>query len=65
MIGMFTTKEDKQKFDNWTKETIYEAYLLEVEARLTLNKEVNRLNRRLAEIRFMAAGVRDTIGCNK
>jgi len=65
MTGMFTTKEDKQKFDNWTKETIYEAYLLEVEARLTLNKEVNRLNRRLAEIRFMAAGVRDTIGCNK
>ena len=59
MTGMFLTKDDKDKFDKWTKEEIYEAYLAEVVLKHKLNKEVNRLGRKLAEIRFMA-GHRDS-----
>jgi len=55
MNGMFLTKHDEWQFNNWTKEQIYEAYLTEVETRKMLNKELNRLNRKLAEIRHMAA----------
>ncbi len=54
MSGMFLTKEDKKKFDGWDKHNIYEAYLAEVNERQKLNKEVNRLNRVLAEIKFLA-----------
>jgi len=54
----FLTKEDELQFDSWTKEQVYEAYLIEVEARKLANQEVNRLGRRLAEIKFMA-GKRD------
>jgi len=51
---MFLNKEDKEKYEKWTKQDIYEAYLAETEARKALNKEVNKLGRRLAEIRYKA-----------
>ncbi len=53
-IGMFTDKKAQEKFDKWSKEDIYEAYLVEAESRAILNKEVNRLNRKIAEIRYAA-----------
>ena len=56
MTGAFLTKEDKDTFDKYTKEQIYEAYLIEFKERERLNKEVNRLGRKLAEIKFMAGG---------
>jgi len=51
--GMFLTKEDEIKFNNWTKKEIYEAYLLEFIARKRIESEVIRLERKLAEIRFI------------
>lgn len=51
-IGIFSNKEDKEKFDKWTKEDIYKAYLLENTEKIRLNQEVNRLGRKIAEIRF-------------
>lgn len=45
-------KEDKEKFDSWTKEQIYEAYLSEYEARRFLEQSNKRLERKLAKIRF-------------
>ena len=53
-IGMFMTDKDKEKFDSWTKEQIYEAYLLEVEKSNKINKELNVANRLIAEIKFKA-----------
>lgn len=53
MSGIFTTKEEEQKYNMWSKIQIYEAYLVEAKARQTLNKEVNRLNRKLAEIKYL------------
>jgi len=50
----FKTKHDEWKYNNWTKDDIYKAYLLEYEARMMLSKELNRLNRKLAEIRYQA-----------
>ncbi len=52
--GIFTDKKAQAKFDKWSKEDIYEAYLVEAESRAILNKEVNRLNRKIAEIRYAA-----------
>ena len=52
--GMFTDKKAQEKFDKWSKEDIYEAYLVEAESRAILNKKVNRLNRKIAEIRYAA-----------
>jgi len=54
MSGMFMTDADEAKYNEWTKEDIYKAYLIEVEAKQLLIKEVNKLNRRLAEIRYKA-----------
>jgi len=51
--GMFLTKEDEVKFNNWTKKEIYEAYLLEFIARKRIESEIIRLERKLAEIRFL------------
>jgi len=51
-IGIFLTKEEKEVFDKWSKEQIYEAYLLEVKHSKQLNIEVNRLRRQMAEVRF-------------
>ena len=56
MTGMFMTSQDQEKYDSWTKRDIYEAYLLEVIARVKLEKENKILNRRLAEIRHDARG---------
>ena len=50
----FRTKHDEWKYNNWTKDDIYKAYLTEYEARMLLSKELNKLNRKLAEIRFHA-----------
>lgn len=54
MTGIFTDKEAQEKFDKWSKEDIYKAYLVENKARISLNKEVINLNRKLAEIRFIS-----------
>jgi len=51
-VGVSMTKEEKEIFDKWTKEQIYEAYLLEVEHSKQLNIEVSRLRRQIAEVRF-------------
>jgi len=53
----FKTKHDEWQYSNWTKDDIYKAYLLEYEARMTLSKECNRLNRKLAEVRHL-------VGCS-
>ena len=45
--GMFMTKQDQEQFDSWSKEQIYEAYLLEHKARVKLNKENIKLSQRL------------------
>jgi len=50
--GVSMTKEEQEIFDKWTKEQIYEAYLLEVNHSKQLNNEVNRLRQKLAEVRF-------------
>lgn len=50
----FGFDEDQQRqFDSWTKEQIYEAYLAENRARINLNKEVNKLRRKIAEIKHI------------
>lgn len=54
MSGIFTNQEDKDRFDSYTKEQIYEAYLLEHKERKRLTKEVNKLRTRLAEIKYKA-----------
>lgn len=40
------------KYNEWTKDQIYEAYVSEYNARIALNIEVNKLNRLIAEIKF-------------
>jgi len=52
MSGVSMTKEEREVFDKWTKEQIYEAYMLEVRHSKQLNKEVNRLTQKIAEVRF-------------
>ena len=52
--NLILSPKEEALFNGWTKEQIYEAYLSEHEARVLLNQEVNRLGRRLAEIKFMA-----------
>ena len=51
----FKSKHDEWKFNNWTKEDIYEAYLSEHETRMTLTKELNKLHRKLAEVRHLVS----------
>ena len=53
-VGVCMTKDEQDQFNQWSKEQIYEAYLVEHRAKVVLNKEVNRLARQLAEIKFMA-----------
>ena len=52
--GAFMIKEAQEQFNSWTKEQIYKAYLSEYSARIKLNKEVNRLHAKLADIRRAA-----------
>lgn len=54
MIGMFTTDKDKELYDSWSKKDIYEAYLLERQARVNATDTANRLRRQLAEVRYNA-----------
>ena len=49
----FLTKADKIRFEMWTKEQVYEAYLSEVVARKTLEQHNKLLNRQLAEARYI------------
>jgi len=51
---IITSLADQEKFDSYSKEQIYLAYLTEYQERIKANKEVNRLQRLLAEIRFKA-----------
>jgi len=50
---MFKSKEDEARFNSYTKEQVYESYLTEYIARKKLEQEVFRLNRALAEIRYL------------
>ena len=43
------TPENQELYDSWTKEQVYEAYLLEYRARVKLNKDNIRLSRELFE----------------
>ena len=45
--GMFMTNEQQEIFDAWSKEDIYEAYLIENRTRKKLNKENIRLSQQL------------------
>ncbi len=49
--GMFSTKEAQDKYDEWSKDDIYEAYLSENRLRVELNKEVNKLRRVIIDIK--------------
>lgn len=54
-IGVFMidlNKYEKEEYDSYTKEQIYEAFISEYHARLKLNKEVNELRRVIAKIKF-------------
>ena len=46
------TDKQKKLYDSWTKEQIYEAYLLEHYARVKLNKRINELEDKLSFIRY-------------
>lgn len=50
----FLTKDEEDTFNRYTKEQVYEAYLLEVVAKERLTREVNELNKQIAYIRFHA-----------
>lgn len=56
MSGLFMTDAENKKFDSWTKLQIYEAYLGERMAKDRLAEELKRVNRKLAEIKFIAGG---------
>ncbi len=51
--GMFLNKEDEARFNSYTKEDIYKSYMTEYITRKKLEQEVIRLNRKLAEIRYL------------
>ena len=51
---MFTTDKDKKLYDSWSKKDIYEAYLLERQARVNITDTANKLRRELAEARYNA-----------
>ncbi len=51
--GMFLNKEDEARFNSYTKEDIYKSYMTEYITRKKLEQEVIRLNRKLAEIRYV------------
>lgn len=53
MSDLKFNEEQQRQFDSWTKEQIYEAYLSENRARMNLNKEVNRLRRKIAEVKHI------------
>lgn len=45
------TPKQQERFDKWSKEQIYEAYLIEHEARKQSEARFKRLNMRMAAIR--------------
>ncbi len=53
ITGMFLNKEDEARFNSYTKEDIYKSYMTEYVTRKKLEQEVIRLNRKLAEIRYV------------
>ena len=48
-------ENEMKRFNSWTKEQVYEAYLSERQARMNITVENNNLKRQLAEIRHMAS----------
>jgi len=46
------TSIERTLYDNWSKEEIYEAYLVEHRTRLSLNKELNNERRKLKEMKY-------------
>ena len=50
----FINAKDRETFESYTKGQVYEAYLTEREARITMNIQLNKTNRKLAEIKFLA-----------
>ena len=48
------TAKERLKYDSWSKEDIYEAYVLEHKKSQELTKEIHRLNHILARIRHEA-----------
>lgn len=49
--GVHMTKEQQEKYNNWDKMQIYEAYLFEHEARVYVENTANKLRIELAEAR--------------
>ena len=52
--NIILSDKEREKFNKWSKEDIYKAFIAENKVRVMLNQEVNRLGRRLAEIKFLA-----------
>lgn len=46
------TKEQQEIYDSWSKEEIYEAYLIEHNVRVLLAELLKRKERELAEARY-------------
>ena len=57
MSGMFSDKKSQEKYDKWSKQDIYEAYLIEVEARTMLNETVKRMERQIASLKHDTANM--------
>ena len=46
--------EQFEQYNSWTKDHVYEAYIIEYEARKKLEVEVNKLRTTIAAIRYAA-----------
>ena len=49
---MFKTKEDEERYNSWTKESIYLTYLATETALKQQSAEANRLRGQLAKVRY-------------
>ena len=49
---MFTNEEDQKKFDLWTKEEVYQAYLAEYKARKYQGDRANKAEREVARLKW-------------
>ena len=54
--NMILSIKEKEQLESWSKIQVYEAYLTEHYARVELNIQLNKVNRTLAEIKFIAGG---------
>ena len=46
------TPEQQERYSEWSKDDIYEAYLAENKLRTKLNKDVNDLRRKIKEVEW-------------